>query len=330
MIKKIFLTIVFTILFVIVVSLWMVPIQQPKLWGLTFSARQARSLGLDPDEVLRALVNDLGMKTLRLSVYWDDVESTKGKYDFSQIDRELAIAREGGATVLLAMGRKLPRWPECHDPAWFGGSPGQERSESQLAYVRAVIERYKSDPIITMWQVENEPFLPYGACADYDITILDEELAIVRSLDVTRKVVVTDSGELSLWARAAKRGDIFGTTMYRKVSNRYFGLITYPIPPSFFRVKRALTEFAVGKRPSMVVELQGEPWDLTPYQYLPIERQFVTMGPSDFEETLAYAERTGFDVFYLWGGEWWYWLKTKGHDEHWNYMKARMQGRKDA
>lgn len=322
--KKIFLTILVVLLLVIVVSLWAVPIQQPKLWGLTFSARQARTFGLDPDEVLRALVNDLGIKALRLSAYWDDVEATKGTYDFSQIDKELAIAREGKATVLLAMGRKLPRWPECHDPKWYGDATTQEKRDSQLSYVRAIIERYKNDSLITIWQVENEPFLPFGDCPNYDVSVLDDEIALVKSLDTTRKVVVTDSGELSFWVRAAKRGDIFGTTMYRKVSNRYFGLITYPIPPSFFRVKRALTELAVGKRPSIVVELQGEPWDLSPYQYLPIERQFVTMSATDFTDVLNYAERTGFDTFYLWGGEWWYWLKTQGHPEHWDIIRSRI------
>lgn len=323
--KKIFFGALFGIIILIAIALWAVPIREPRIWGLTFSARQARTFNLDPDEVLRALVNDLGMKALRLSAYWDDVESTKGSYDFSQLDRELAIAREGGATVLLAMGRKLPRWPECHDPSWLHEQSAEDARSAQLAYVRAVVERYKDESVIGAWQVENEPFLPYGYCPNYDVSLLDEEIAIVRELDATRKIIVTDSGELSLWVRAAKRADIFGTTMYRKVSNRYFGLITYPIPPSFFRVKRAFTEWAVGSRPSIVIELQGEPWDLSPYQYLPIERQFVTMGPEDFADTLAYAERTGFDTFYLWGGEWWYWLKTQGHTGHWDMVRERIR-----
>ena len=322
--KRIALGLLGVLLIIWAYGLVAVPKLEPKIWGLTFSARQAESFNLDPHETLTALVNDLGIKALRLSAYWDDIEPRKGEYDFSRIEGELDIARRGGATVVLAMGRKLPRWPECHDPKWLGEVSEGEQKERQLKYVKNVVERFKDDTTIGAWQVENEPFLPYGHCPGYDIDLLDQELSLVRELDPSRKVIVTDSGELSLWVRAAKRGDIFGSTMYRKVSNKYLGLITYPIPPSFFRVKRALTELAVGERPAIVVELQGEPWDLSPYQELPVERQFKTMGPDDFADTLEYAEKTGFDAFYLWGGEWRYWLKKNGHEEHWNLVKSRV------
>ena len=323
--KRIALGALGIILVMIGYGLYAVPKREPKVWGMTFSATQARTFGLDPDETLTALMNDLGIKALRLSAYWDDIESTKGKYDFSRIERELAIAESGGATVVLAVGRKLPRWPECHDPAWLKDTTPMEQKERQLMFARAVVERFKNDTTIGAWQVENEPFLPYGDCPNYDIDTLDQEIALVRALDPSRKVIVTDSGELSLWIRSAKRADIFGTTMYRKVSTHYLGLITYPIPPGLFRVKRAFTELVVGKRPAIVVELQGEPWDLEPFQGLSVERQFKTMGPDDFAKTLTYAERTGFDVFYLWGGEWWYWLKKNGHDEHWNLVKEKIR-----
>jgi len=36
------------------------------------------------------------------------------------------------------------------------------------------------------------------------------EIALVRAKDPSRKVIVTDSGELSFWISAAKRADILG------------------------------------------------------------------------------------------------------------------------
>jgi hypothetical protein len=35
------------------------------------------------------------------------------------------------------------------------------------------------------------------------------------------------------------------------------------------------------------------------------------MNAKKFREHLNFAIATGFDTFYLWGVEWWYWLKEQ-------------------
>jgi len=41
-----------------------------------------------------------------------------------------------------------------------------------------------------------------------------------------------------------------------------------------------------------------------------------------FKRNIDFAEKTGLKEFYLWGGEWWYWLKTKqNNDEIWQEVK---------
>ncbi len=35
------------------------------------------------------------------------------------------------------------------------------------------------------------------------------------------------------------------------------------------------------------------------------------------DEIIAYAQETRYDKQYLWGAEWWYWLKSQGHPELW-------------
>jgi hypothetical protein len=38
------------------------------------------------------------------------------------------------------------------------------------------------------------------------------------------------------------------------------------------------------------------------------------------DNIIEYAEKTRFEYQYLWGGEWWYWLKEKhGVEEYWEY-----------
>jgi len=133
--------------------------------------------------------------------------------------------------------------------------------------------------------------------------------------------LVTDSGELSIWIRAARRGDIFGTTMYRTVWNRVVGELTYPLPPSFFRFKRAITELVVGQKPMIVIELQGEPWGPKLIYETPLDEQLKTMNPEKFKDILEYIKGTGFDTFYLWGVEWWYYLRQNGHPEYWEKVK---------
>jgi len=37
---------------------------------------------------------------------------------------------------------------------------------------------------------------------------------------------------------------------------------------------------------------------------------------------IDFAKRTGFNEIYVWGVEWWYWMKTVHHDaRYWNYAQ---------
>lgn len=318
------------LLALIIFILWLLSFFSPRTTfkhiGTTFSSEQAQALGLSPEETLDAILGDLGMRHIRLSAYWKDVEPEQDKYSFRELDWQLELARKYNAEVILGVGRKLPRWPECHDPQWLFELVKADRLAEQREYVSQVVERYRGSKEIVMWEIENEPFLPYGHCPEYDRQFIDEEIAVVHELDPTRPILVTDSGELSVWVLAAKRGDVFGTTMYRTVYNRYFGQFEYPIPPWFFRSKQTLTRWITQSPQMIIIELQGEPWDSEPYATLSLERQYNTMSPEMFKNTFEYAERTGFDTVYTWGAEWWYSLKLKGHPEIWEYMKKRISG----
>lgn len=282
--------------------------------GMTFSSRYATDLGLDWRETYRALLNEVGVKKLRLPVYWDLVEPTPGKRDYTDIDWQLDMAERSGATVILSIGQRVPRWPECHIPHWAKVGSDTERQVALKAFMRETVERYRDREVIVTWQVENEPFLVFfGECPALDVKFLEEEVALVQSLDPTRPVLLTDSGELSVWYRAARRGDMFGTTMYRKIYKGGLGYVTYPIGPNFFRTKEKLVRLLTHQQHFSVIELQAEPWASGWVVNVPLEEQFLTMNDQLLEENVTYARRVGFEDIYLWGGEWWYWLKVK-HD----------------
>jgi hypothetical protein len=302
---------------------WTVPIKKPVLYGVTFSPFYAEDFGLNWKETYIAMLDDLKFKNIRIPLYWNDTERVSGSYDFSRVDWMMDEAGRRDTKVVLAIGRKLPRWPECHDPEWAHTLSVSDQKARLVLLVKAAVNRYKDHKALAVWQVENEPYLAFGDCPNYDSGIVDEEKVAVKNIDTKHPVMVTDSGELSLWVHAVARADIFGSTMYRSVHNKYFGDITYPLPPSFFRVKRAVAELVAGRKPlAIVIELQGEPWSREATYKLSVDDHYKTMNPQIFQETLDYASNTGFDTFYLWGVEWWYWLKTtQNKPQMWNIVK---------
>jgi hypothetical protein len=289
--------------------------------GVTFSSRYAEDIKINWQDNFIALLDDLDVRKIRIPVYWDLVEKEKGQYDFSAIDWQLKEAGKRQAEIILVIGQKVPRWPECAIPGW-AQNDDQIRKANLLKFMGVVVKRYKNEPAVKFWQVENEPFLNFGICPPLDIPLLDSEIGLVRLLDPQRKIIVTDSGELSLWFSAAKRADVFGTTMYRTIWKKEIGYFTYPIGPRFFHFKKWLAHLFSGQENFIVIELQTEPWVSGFTTQRPLEEQFQSMDAAQLKENVEFAKKVGFPEVYLWGVEWWYWLKVeKNHPELWNQAK---------
>jgi hypothetical protein len=289
--------------------------------GATFSARYAHDIGLDWKENFTAILDDLQVKKIRIPVYWDLVEPEKGKYNFSDLDWQIAEAQKRNAQIILVVGQKVPRWPECFIPVWMQNDSGQKKAEL-LKFIYTVVERYKSEPAVKYWQVENEPFLDFGICPDLDPALLDSEIALVKNADPSRKIIVTDSGELSLWYQAASRADIFGTTMYRTIWKKGLGYFDYPIGPRFFQFKHWIIKTFAKQNQAIVIELQGEPWISGWTTDMALSEQFKSMNPEKLRDNVEFAKKVGFPEIYVWGAEWWYWLKVqKDHPELWEEAK---------
>ena len=53
-----------------------------------------------------------------------------------------------------------------------------------------------------------------------------------------------------------------------------------------------------------------------------LTEQFRTMDEHKLRENVLYAQQVGFPEIYLWGAEWWYWLKEKkGYPAVWETAK---------
>jgi len=296
-------------------------------WGVTFSAKFSRELGLNPKENLRAILDDLKVDRIRLVAYWDDIGQEKNTFDFSDLDWQINEAQKRNVRIILAIGMKVPRWPECHMPSWAKTLSMEEREKEFKLYLAEIIKRYKNNKAIKIWQVENEPFLRFGECPERENNFIKNEISLVKSIDKSRPILITDGGEFGRWPKAVKEGDIFGTTMYRRIYSKYFGRVNYHLPPEFFILKEKATRFLINdhNKKFIVIELAAEPWMAKQIYETQLKEQLKSFDLDFFKDTIEYAKLTGFDEYYLWGAEWWYYMKVSGHPEFWEEAKKLWQ-----
>lgn len=305
---------------------------EPLVVGATFIPNYARYYELDPQATLKAIVTDLGIKHVRLVSYWSDIERTRGSYDFSELDWQMKIAEDNGVKVSLALGLRQPRWPECHMPIW-----AQELRDSVQWYqpledfIGATVNRYKNSPALDSYQLENEYFLKaFGICYDFYRDRLVSEYDLVKRLDPNHPLIVSMSNNAIGTPIGDPKPDKWAISVYKRVwdktiTRRYF---EYPIPAWYYAFRAGWTELTRG-RPVFIHELQTEAW--TPDTFggtkeSPIEEQYKSMNPAMLVDRIEYGKASGMREFYLWGVEWWYWLKeTKGESAIWDAARAEIQ-----
>src|SRR3989344_483053 len=294
-------------------------------WGVDFSQMQAAALKLNWRNSYLAILEDLGVKNIKIHTQWDWVEGKKDVYYFKNTDWQIDQAESHWAKIIFVLGLKSGRWPECHMPSWISSMPEEQQKLEVLEYVKEVVLRYKDSDTIEYWHVENEPLFKFGKCPEWyydNEDFLRQEVALVKSLDPSRQIIISDSGEQSNWFRTANIADVVGITMYRVVwahvtNNFGFNFDSFLSPITYWR-KAQLIKNIFGKK-VICIELQAEPWTSEPFYNVPLSEQEKTMDLTSFKKNIQYAKETGLDTFYFWGVEWWYWLKTtQNQPEIWN------------
>lgn len=103
------------------------------------------------DYELLARASEAGMRWVRLSLRWDEVEPTKGSYNWAIYDDRLAQIAEAGLTPIVYIW-KNPSWAAATDC-------GPLYDNQDLAdFLAAAVSRYKDGPYnVKYWEIYNEP-----------------------------------------------------------------------------------------------------------------------------------------------------------------------------
>jgi hypothetical protein len=293
-------------------------IQHPA-YGVSFSVPYAQELGVDWKANYASLLDDLQIRNFRLMSYWELHEPKRGTYDYSTLDYQMDEAAKRGAKVTLSIGFRQPRWPECHEPGWAA-----DLKDESLAwrvalndYIKTTVERYKNHPALLSYQLENEAVNGwFGTCkgaAPRDR--LQEEFALVKKLDQSHPVWMNLSDQHG-FPISVPNPDAYGFSVYRTVWNDkgpFDFYLTYPTPIWYHRIRKALIE-QIHNRPVYIHELQVEPWCPVATKDCTIAEQNKSMSTNQIHENFTFARKIGSSEIYTWGGEWWYWRKTKFND----------------
>jgi len=283
-------------------------------WGVNFSQKQALDLNLEPREVYIDMLDNLKVKNIKIAMHWDLIEKTQDSFYMEDFDFYMKEAQKRDVKIILAIGMKTPRWPEYHLPLWLEDLTKEEQQEEILEMISFITNRYKDYPNLIAWQIENEPFFNYGKAPWKDDTFLSKEVALTKNEDPHHKIIITDSGEMSFWIKAARLGDVVGITMYTKVwSESLNNSFSYPIPSIFYGKKADLIRLIFNKE-VWCLELQAEPWSEELIQDSSLEKQLESMDLERLKYNIEYAKKTGLNTFYFWGAEWWYYMQEKHND----------------
>lgn len=317
------------------VSLWYKHTESTKPYqlGVSYIPDYATSLGLNDKQTLDALIG-INIRHFRLVSYWNNIETSPGKYDFSQLDWQFDKISDAGGTVTLTIGLRQPRWPECHAPEWIDTSKPADDWQPQLnQFITAVVKHYRDNPVLKSYQLENEYYNHFGECYNFDRSRLATELDLVKQIDPSHPVIISRSNNYVGLMLRSPLPDEIGISVYRRVwdsqiTDRYF---QYPFPSWYYGFLAGAEKLATGKD-SVLHELQAEPWppDGKNITDIDLAEQNKSFNATRFQQVLDFAQDTGMRQVYLWGGEYWYYRwQTLGDKSVWNVAQQAFgqQGR---
>ena len=291
---------------------------QPLTYGVSFIPTYARSLGVDPQQTMDALLK-IGVKQFRLVSYWNEIEPAQGQYDFSTLDWQFKKAEAAQAHIILTVGLRQPRWPECHVPSWVDTTKQLQYWQPQLeTYMQAVVARYKDSPALEKYQLENEYFLKgFGDCTDFSRTRLVSEYSAVKKVDSIHPIIVGRSNNALGFPVGKPTPDQFSISVYKRVwdagvTHRY---LEYPFPAWFYGYIAGVQKIYTGKDMS-IAELQAEAWPPNGKNIVDtsLTEQNKSLDARRLKERFAYGKATGMKSVDLWGAEYWYYRQQILHD----------------
>lgn len=327
------------------------------LLGLNFSCDQAEYLlleapGAGPDGyaddgrpgraawcagVLRRLMEETGIRLVRLSVRWDEVEPVEGRFDFSLIEAELDAVRAMGGRANVSIGMKAQRHPEFYIPAWaLEGVELREGlvlsevpalRERALRMVGMVAAHLAGRREIDSWTAENEGYIASHRAHRYSLSreYVAEVARAIRAADPRGRPVVINHAQHYVfdrrWKDALADADVLAQSMYPR---RNGSLLGRPVVVDILQLGWLMPNYAHQARVARaqgkefwVTELQAEPWTDGDARLISPGRPSRNLSPGTLRSNVAYARRTGAERIYLWGAEWWLFQRERYGDGSW-------------
>ena len=304
--------------------------------GTSFVRWRAEALGLDYRTAFQRICA-MGFGLVRLSASWREV----AQFGYAHLDWLLTEADRVRQPVLLTLGMKALGWPEFYLPEGLDPHDAAVQRRA-IVHVGEVTRRYRDNPAVVGWQIENEPFNRSGPNSwAIPRRLVRAEARTVRSLDPDRPMLVTtfahfdegldrsSSRHQSKWRRrlgvaipaerealsVLRRGDILGLDVYRSIgwldeSGREQVAHAAPdqlaVVASWQRIARGQ-----GKR-LWVTEAQAEPWEA----HRRTHGDPVTVQPQAIPELVDRLVAIGVEAILLWGSEYWLW-RADNADRRW-------------
>jgi GH35 family endo-1,4-beta-xylanase len=288
--------------------------------GFTYSDQYAKYLGLSQLNPLDNILARYNFNTVRICVYWNQTETKKGKFNFSAVDKQIKICKKHNTKVVLAVGRKAPRWPEFHEPTYIKKYLNSKQStkekekylkENLYEFLQKTIKKYKDENIVKIFQIENEPFFNFGISPlKISKEFYKDEIEYVKTL-TTKPVMCSDSFDNGTYKNFDGLVNYLGLNLYFLVwsdtSKKY---VKVGNTKSYFKNQSKNTNLNY-----IISELQAEPWgngkgilDMTK------EELNLSINSNQLIKNYNWAKDLNVKEVWFWGVEYWEYLVKQGDD----------------
>lgn len=299
------------------------------LWGFSYSPKQAERWNLDWKESYVFLLDELRPQSIRIPLYWDETEKEPGVLSFERVEFLLREAKKRNIPVVLNIGYRVFRYPECHVPEWVQQRTPQQFEEALLSYLGHVINYLSKSTLkgtLEAIQIENEARNELQKqCPPTPYTLLEKEVVIVKDTFPDMPVVLTWAGDLppSDYKTYIRYGDIVAASFFPRRWNHVLYLYDEVFSWGILSIRhigreRAAAE-SIGKQ-FWISEFEAEPWGeenetATPERITRYKKLLDSFG--------------GTERVYLWGAEWWAWKAKQGDTRILSFIKELTKGNKE-
>jgi len=291
-------------------------------FGTTFSHQQLQHLRCSVTDGLDKAI-ELNFDYLRICTYWNEIEKTQDKYDWSQLEKILNTCQVKQQAVILTLGVKAPRYPEFYFPDWIENKDlsNKQTQTKILSFIKKTIRKFKHLSCIKYYQVENEALDPSGPDAlTVPLPFLTQEISLIKKLDNKKIITSLWANELSkrkLLPKLSPISDIIGLDLYyQQFIKKILGKSIYAGPlDNQQKITKLLNKHC---KESWIMELQAEPWESNEQNYL--SKNPHSISPQKIKSFYQKTSRLPVSAILFWGFEYWYYQLSKNNND--NYFKT--------